>query len=130
MTTLLLIAACILNAAAGALWRRWLGSGPALGPRWLKFFAMPVLPLFFLFPWPHAIAVSALVALFFAMGHKVDSSRVWLRYGPFALGYVLARRYWPAGLVYLPLIDGWMAVGELFLGGAFFGLLPLLLFFR
>ena len=131
MTILL---ACLANAVLGALWRRWLGSDHP--GRWI---VLPVglfltWPLFVAFPWPIAGLLAGLAVLFFVPGHQTADNSVFVRYGPFGAGYWLAHRYldekewtrrgWPTS----GFVDGWMALGELFLGATFWGILPAILF--
>lgn len=120
----------ILNAILGALWRRWLGLGGS-GPRWLKMVlgALLTWPLWLALPWWQAAIGTAFCLVYFADGHKVDHWTVWLRYGPFAIGYVLARKYWPDRWTYGRWFDGWMAVGEYVLGGLFWGFVASLTLF-
>lgn len=120
------IAEVIATALLGAFWRRWLGLGGS-GPRWLKFaLALPLTwPLFVVMPLGFAIEHAALALLFFAPGHTVDDESVWMRYGPFAVAYVLARKFWPDNWTYGRWVDGWMAVGEFGIGFLFFGSLAL-----
>lgn len=126
-----------ISVVLGALWRRWLGLANS-GPRPLKLLTtIPLLwPVALLCPdytlamisiplWPVAVAVAwGLSILFFLW--RVDSARPWPRYFIFGLGYVLAYGYWRNSWNRPPFIDGATAIGELFLGGSFFGALALL----
>jgi hypothetical protein len=60
-----------------------------------------------------ALAASALCLLFWAPGHDMTNDRaMWLRYGPFAVGWIVARHL---GVV------PWTVVGELVAGFLFWG---------
>lgn len=119
--------AVILNFVAGALWRRWLG-GWLGGERWWRFAAMPLLawPLWLTLPWWAALVATGLCGLFFAIGHTVETP--WKRYGPFGVAYWLPMKLWRAEWNRPPLIDGGIAVGELLLGGLFWGAVACVLF--
>ncbi|MCR4341865.1 MAG: hypothetical protein NUW01_18470 [Gemmatimonadaceae bacterium] len=121
----LVLSLTLLEAVLGAMAVRWRGSGDS--HRWLKLPVMALLawPLFLVMPWHWALAGAGLCVLFFVKGHKARTWTVWLRYGPFAFGYVLAKRYLPEPWRLNDYIDGWMAVGELTLGGSFWGSLTL-----
>lgn len=121
---------CIAFLIVGALWRRWLG-GWLGGARWWRFAALPALvwPFWLALPALPALLASGACGLFFAMGHEVDGWGAVKRYGPFGLGYVLAYYHWDSAWNRPPLIDGWTAVGELFLGGTFWACVPLVLLF-
>lgn len=108
-----------MNIILGALWRRWLGSN--IGPRWLKLLCALILtwPIWLALAWWLAALASFFCILFFIPGHKVDSWTVWLRYGPFAAGYVVAKKLFPEPWRINNFVDGWMSLGELFLGASF-----------
>ena len=124
--------AILINALAGGAWRRLLGG-------WLhlhRYVTIPLglflaWPLFVAFPWPIAGLLAGLAVLFFVPGHQTADNSVFVRYGPFGAGYWLAHRYldekewarrgWPAS----GFVDGWMALGELFLGATFWGTVAL-----
>lgn len=110
----------LINAYFGARWRRWLGSHGSHRYVKIPVGALLAWPLWIAFPWWVAIIGTGLCILFFIIGHTVDSNKVWLRYGPFALAYVLARKFWRDEWNRPPEIDGWMSAGEYGLGGSFF----------
>lgn len=122
-----MIAAIVSNAILGAIWRRWLGTA-STGPRSVKFLVGALLtwPLWLVLPPLYAVIGGALCLLFWADGHEVDKPSVWLRYGPFALPYVLARKYWPDNWKHGRWLDGWMAAGEYGIGFLFWGSVALL----
>lgn len=122
----------LLSIVLGALWRRWLGLANT-GPRAIKIAAgiMLMWPLVIAFwgqPWfylaPGILLAYAAAVLFFVW--KVDSAKPWPRYLVFGLGYVLAYRYWRDDWNRPPFIDGTTAIGELTLGGTFWGSVALL----
>jgi hypothetical protein len=111
----------LLTALLGSVWRRWLGLGQS-GKRAAKFMCG------FLLTWPLwslpfdplvNIALSILALAFWAPGHKVDTPKVWLRYGPFGIGYFLAHKYWKWN--FGRFLDGWMAAGEYATGFLYWG---------
>lgn len=130
--------AIIAIAISGGLWRRvdggWLGL-----PRSICFALGAVLVMipsisaaYSLCPhWSGAITLgvlaSALVMLFFVMslhpGPSFTNMEVFKKYGPFGLGYWLARLYWPESWRVGGFIDGPYAVGEIFLGTSVYGAL-------
>ncbi len=129
MTAILIL----LWGGLGGLWRRAFGGWLGL-PRSICYALMAplTLPIWLAMPWgvmwPYSalagVAFTALALLFFVSscypGGRYDSTRdVLLKYGPFGLGYVWARKYiapeWsPNGF-----FDGWASVGEVFLGASF-----------
>lgn len=72
------------------------------------------------------LGVGAAALLFLVRGFvtgPIDQptpARVWKKYGPFALGYWAAWKWWPERWKLGGLIDGPYAVGELFLGGSLY----------
>lgn len=136
MEGVIIALAVVANAVAGARWRRWLGSNHP--GRWLVLpvGALLTWPLWVAFPWPIAAPLAFGCVAFFVPGHETADNRVWRRYGPFGAGYWLAHRYlneraWAArGYPTEGFIDGWMSLGELFLGGTFWGAVALVLLFR
>lgn len=118
----ILLMGVLLTFVAGALWRRayggWLG-----GRRWMRYAVTPLLTwsAWLLLPWWGVALVTIAVAAFFAPKHVVDDASVWRRYGPFAIAYRLAQKYWNPKWNQGGFIDGWIAVGELGLGGLVWG---------
>lgn len=123
----------LLWAVLGGLWRREFGRCVILGKTALKLLALPLCaPVGLLFPlylWPYAVL--AVLGLWLALlafitmsmypgGRFSDDREVMLKYGPFALGYVLAHRFWRDewNTDYL---NGADPVGECFLGASVFG---------
>ena len=106
--------AILANAIAGALWRRVLGGWGNYRRSFI--FACGALltwPLWLVLPWFIALPVSALCLLFWAPGHQMTDDRAMrLRYGPFAVGWIVARHL---GVV------PWTVVGELAAGFLFWG---------
>ena len=110
-----MIALAILGTAlAGGLWRRWLG-GWGNHSRSMIFACGAILtwPLWFVLPPLYAVIGGGLCLLFWAPGHQMtDDKAMWLRYGPFAVGWIVARH-----LKVVP----WTVVGELVAGFLFWG---------
>lgn len=121
----------------GAFWRRILGGWLGL-PR-VVCYALSV-PLsaapvaiaaeFLDAPWWLSAVLSAVVAslalTFFIRGFtsdKIEPEHIWRKYGPFAVGYWAAWKWWPANWRVAGFIDGAGAVGELGLGGTFYATL-------
>ena len=137
----------IFNALLGGLWRHALGGwdGPfmwAIGTRFepllwgpddhgiisprrgrvLLLGALLSWPLWIALPWWQAAIGTVLCDLFWRFGHRLDSWTIWLRYGPFAVSWVVARWIWgsrperPGDF-----LNNWMAVGETGAGVHFWG---------
>lgn len=120
-------------AVIGGIWRRMLGGWAGL-PRSVCYgLSTPLsIPVFFtVLPlgvwWASAAFLSAvaLSLIFFVVslypGGRYDNTReVLLKYGPFGLGYVMARRYIPSEWAPNDFFDGWASVGEVFLGASFY----------
>lgn len=130
----------ILNTVVGALWRRWLGGWrpfgwDAWGGRLLKHTLMAVLswPLFLVLPWWGALAAIGGAFVFMNVRHDNGGPgwRPLWRYGPFGIGYMVARKYidrlpWTGKERALVEPWCWTCYGELWLGGTFFGTLALI----
>lgn len=136
MTAILIL----LWAILGGLWRRILGGWLGL-PRSICYaLSAPLaLPIWMAMPWDHmwpyqalgAVVATVAVLMFFVVslypGGRFDSAReVLLKYGPFGIGYVAARRWWPDRWRAGGFIDGWSSVGEVFLGASFYACIGLL----
>jgi hypothetical protein len=130
----------LLWAVLGGLWRRAFGGWLGL-PRWATYVLMAplTLPFWLAMPWdalwPYealaGVAVIAACLLFFVVslypgGRYDDDREVLLKYGPFGIGYVLARRHWPDEWRLGGFVDGWSSVGELSLGASFWGVFGIL----
>lgn len=115
--------AILANIILGALWRRHWGGWERDHKRWgVVLEGIPLTwPFWLVLPWWGAAIASALAITFFAPSQRTDTNAVFLRYGPFGLGYWLAYRYWPETWTLGDFEDGWMSVGALFLGGTFWG---------
>jgi hypothetical protein len=134
----------ILTTLVGAFWRRALGGwrGPflwALDTPFQRLFwkydengnletirgvivalGVPLAwSLWLILPWWGALVGTVLCGIFFTIGHVVETP--WKRYGPFGVAYWIPMKYWNPAWNKPPLIDGWIAVGELLLGGLFWG---------
>jgi hypothetical protein len=131
MTALLIVSWSIL----GGLWRRMFGGWLGL-PRSICYTLMVplTLPVWLALPWgvmwPYSalagVAFTALALLFFVVscypGGRYDNTRdVLLKYGPFGIGYVWAKKYIPSEWGPNSFFDGWASVGEVFLGASFWG---------
>lgn len=130
----------LLWGVLGGLWRRVLGGWLGL-PRSICYalsvpLAIPVMwavhPSYGL-PIQIGVALGAAVAFlaFFVVscypGGRFDVTReVLLKYGPFGLGYVWAKRYIPPEWHKNSFLDGWASVGEIFLGASFYACVGLL----
>ena len=130
----LAILAILITALAGALWRRLLGRwdwpmlwacntflwGPGdngeHAPRRSYIMATGALltwPLWLVLPPLYAVIGGGLCLLFWAPGHQMeDDKKMLLRYGPFAVGWIVAR--------HLKIVP-WTVVGELVAGFLFWG---------
>lgn len=143
---------CISMAFAGGAWRRTLGGWDGLlhwakrtplwgfgddgqpAPRRSLILAVGWVlswPLWIAFSWEFALCGTIAIDLFWRFGHKLDSSKIWFRYGPFAAPWVLARKLWGnkperSG----DFLNNWMALGEMGAGAMFYSLLPLVLLFE
>lgn len=122
----------LLFAVAGAMWRRWFGGWPAIADkRWVKILAalalgfvaaLPGMPL------TAALAVSALIAVYWLPGHKLQEWKLadWrTRYGLVGLYWWAANRWaidWRLGNA----VDGSNALAEFAAGATVYGLLALL----
>lgn len=112
----------VFNAIGGAIWRRCLGG-------WLGFRRPYIMAAGALLAWPLWLSFSPIIAapatalllVFWSLGHRCDHWTVWLRYGPAAVGYWAALRWWPASWRVGGFIDGWMSVGELVAGAMVWG---------
>ena len=106
--------AIFANAIAGGIWRRVLGGWG--GYRRSFIFACGVLltwPLWLVLPPLYAVIGGGLCLLFWAPGHQMeDDKKMLLRYGPFAVGWIVAR--------HLKIVP-WTVVGELVAGFLFWG---------
>ena len=112
----MMVASILATAILGALWRRVLGGWGGLRRSWIFVAGLPLAwPLFMILPpFPALILASACLA-FWAPGHEMtDDRKMLLRYGPFAVGWIVAR--------HLKLTD-WTSVGELTAGFLFWGAL-------
>jgi hypothetical protein len=82
-------------------------------------------PLFITtFPAILAVIGVVLIDLFWRFGHDVNSPKIWLRYGPFALPWVLAKKWWgdkPERKG--DFLNNWMGVGEAGAGAMFYATL-------
>lgn len=119
----------------GALWRRWFGMaqhGWLFGHRaarlaLLTALTAPAALWLPLWAWPLALAGSI---LFFNRHQRTDGWWGLLYYGPYGAGWGIAQTWignaWNTGLW----IDGPMALGELWLGGTFWGSLMALLLWQ
>lgn len=131
----------ILWAVTGGLWRRmfggWLGRSRVACYAAMIPLCAPAHMLIhrqgWALPWSvlAALAVTAVCMLFFVVslypgGKFVDDRDVLLKYGPFGIGYVLARRFWRDEWNRGGFIDGANAVGEILLGASFWGCFGLL----
>jgi len=144
--------AILLNGIIGGFWRHTLGgwNGPfnIFRGTWLEKFTwapddkgviqprrtvilmlgwLLSWPLWVLLPWWQALIGTVLCDLFWRFGHKVDSWKVWLRYGPFAAPWVLAKKWWGkrperAG----DFLNNWMACGEFGAGVLFWAFIAAL----
>lgn len=112
----------LLWSVFGALWRKEFGRCVVLGKTALKIIASALmLPLWLAVPgeplwWAICIFCTLLVIVFFTTsfcpGPSFTNARVFMKYGPFGLGYWLARLYAPEQYQ--------NTIGEYFLGGSVF----------
>lgn len=112
--TAIIALAILANAIAGGIWRRVLGGWGGYRRSFI-FVCGAVLtwPLWLVLPPSYAIICGTLCLLFWAPGHQMTDDRaMWLRYGPFAVGWIVARHL---GVV------SWTVVGELVAGFLFWG---------
>jgi hypothetical protein len=136
MTAILIL----LWAAIGGMWRRMFGGWLGLPRSVCYAMSVPLaLPIWLAMPWNHmwpyqalgAMAATVAALLFFVVsfypGGRFDVTRdVLLKYGPFGLGYVWAKRYIPPEWHKNSFLDGWASVGEIFLGASFYACVGLL----
>jgi hypothetical protein len=106
--------AVLVSAVTGGIWRRVLGGWG--GYRRSFIFVCGALltwPLWLVLPPLYAVVAGGLCLLFWAPGHQMEDDRaMWLRYGPFAVGWIAARHL---------KIVAWTVVGELVAGFLFWG---------
>ncbi|CAB4176678.1 hypothetical protein UFOVP1672_32 [uncultured Caudovirales phage] len=111
--------AVIASAIAGGVWRRILGGW--LGMRRSYVVASGSLltwPLWFVLPPLPALLASVACVAFWTPGHEMTNDKaMWLRYGPFAVGWIVARHL---------KITPWTEVGEIVAGSLFWGSLAAL----
>lgn len=139
----MIVLAVLLNAVLGALWRRWVGGWRPFGweapfGRALKHAAMIALtwPLWITLPWAVAGLLTAALFAWFHVRHDNGGPgwRPVYRYGPFGLGYVIARNFvndLPCTGQERALIEPrcWTCIGELWLGGTTFAVVAMVLLF-
>ena len=114
-----MIGLVILTAILGGLWRRILGGWFKL-PRSYIVCAGIVLawPLGLVLPPLYAIILGVACVAFWTPGHDMTNDKaMWLRYGPFAVGWIVARHL---------KITPWTEVGEIVAGSLFWGSLAAL----
>jgi len=138
----MLALAIVVNALLTAVWRRLLGgwtwplawavNTPLWGlddkgehrPRRSLLMAIGVLqtwPLWLVLPALPALLASAAVMVFWSLGHEMTNDRaMWLRYGPFAVGWIAARHLG---------VTAWTETGELTAGALVGAVIALALLF-
>jgi len=114
-----MIALVIATAIIGGVWRRILGGWFALRrPYIVPAGILLTWPLWLILPPLYAILLGAVCVAFWTPGHDMTNDKaMWLRYGPFAVGWIVARHL---------NVPRWTEVGEVTAGALFWGALAAL----
>lgn len=116
-----MLAAVLLNALLGGIWRRVLGGWGGFKRSYIVAAGFLLTwPAWITLPWFWAAPVTGAMMLFWTMGHRFDRWTIVLRYPLFGAAYPLLRA---AG------VRDWTAVAEVVIGGSFWGAFALVLIF-
>jgi len=116
-----------LSIAFWAIWRRWLGLGSS-GPRWAKVAVAGVAIIgsvycvtgFHVDAILWTVGLLAFAAIYFLPAHKYHPEKDGFKFWhPGYWGYVIAWKLKDKLPTKPPVLDGWSAYGEIWLGGVF-----------